>query len=233
MPTAKASPASGAKQPDWELIERDYRAGLLSVREIAASQGLTHGAINKRAKRDSWERDLKAKIKAKADALVSKREVSTAGIHPPSKEQLATERSIVDANASRIADIRLAHRKDISRGRKLAMALLEELETETGNVAIFEELGELLRREDDKGIDRLNDIYRKVISSTGRVDSMKKLADTLKTLIGIEREAYGITTEHEDAESAANAAIARAKVVIVPQKMVASIETRPLGQAAN
>ena len=51
--------------PDWERIEADYRAGLLSVREIAASQGITHGAINKRAKRDGWERDLSAKIKAK------------------------------------------------------------------------------------------------------------------------------------------------------------------------
>lgn len=65
------------KTPDWERIEADYRAGLLSVREIAASQGITHGAINKRAKRDGWERDLAAKIRAKADALVSKREVST------------------------------------------------------------------------------------------------------------------------------------------------------------
>ena len=64
-------------KPDWEAIESAYRAGVQSVREIAAQHGITHGAINKRAKRDGWERDLKAKIKAKADALVSKREVST------------------------------------------------------------------------------------------------------------------------------------------------------------
>lgn len=43
-------------QIDWELIERDYRAGVLSVREIAASQGITHGAIGKRAARDLWVR---------------------------------------------------------------------------------------------------------------------------------------------------------------------------------
>lgn len=59
------------KQPDWEAIERAYRAGLLSIREIASTQGITHGAINKRAKRDGWGRNLKAKIQAKADALVS------------------------------------------------------------------------------------------------------------------------------------------------------------------
>ncbi len=69
------------KQPDWEAIERAYRAGLLSIREIASTQGITHGAINKRAKRDGWERDLRAKLQAKADSLVSKRTVTAANKH--------------------------------------------------------------------------------------------------------------------------------------------------------
>jgi hypothetical protein len=37
-----------------------------------------------------------------------------------------------------------------------------------------------------------------VISSVGRIDSMKKLSDTLKTLVGLEREAYGIAAAGED-----------------------------------
>lgn len=189
--TVKAAPKAAVI--DWELIERDYRAGILSVREVAASQGITHGAINKRAKRDGWERDLKAKIQAKAEQLVSKREsrlVST-------PEKVATERSIVEGNATRIADVRMSHRTDIARARRLTLAMLEELEHETGDVSLFEELGDLLRSEDDKGQDKRNDIYRKVISSAGRIDSMKKLSDTLKSLIGLEREAYGIKEEQE------------------------------------
>ncbi len=67
--------AEPRKQIDWEKIEADYRAGILSVREIAASQGITHGAINKRARRDGWERDLAARIKAKADAVIIPKEV--------------------------------------------------------------------------------------------------------------------------------------------------------------
>ena len=59
------------KQPDWEAIERAYRAGLLSIREIASAHEVSHTAINKRAKRDGWERDLSEKIQAKAEALVS------------------------------------------------------------------------------------------------------------------------------------------------------------------
>lgn len=75
------------------------------------------------------------------------------------------------------------------------MSLLAELEIETDNLTLFQELGEILRSEDDKGTDKRNDLYQKVISSAGRVDSMKKLSDTLKTLIGLEREAYGLSDE--------------------------------------
>lgn len=174
--------------PDWERIEADYRAGLLSVREIAGAQGVSHVAIAKRAKRDGWARDLSEKIKAKADALVTTRTVTT----PVTTEQAVTDRAIVEANAEVIAGIRLAHRKDIARSRKLAMSLLGELEIETGDIELFRELGEILRSDDDKGQDKRNDLYNKVISSAGRIDSMKKLAETMKTLVGLEREAYGL-----------------------------------------
>ncbi|VFR32507.1 FIG00947692: hypothetical protein [plant metagenome] len=92
-----------------------------------------------------------------------------------------------------IASIRMAHRGDIKRARTLCMSLLDELEAETGDIDLFRELGDILRCEDDKGQDKRNDVYQKVISSAGRIDSMKKLAETLKNLVGIEREAYGIS----------------------------------------
>lgn len=180
-----------AKQPDWEAIERAYRAGLLSIREIASTQGITHGAINKRAKRDGWERDLKAKIQAKADALVSKRTVST----EVSTKQADTEREIIEVNAEVIANIRMAHRGDISRSRRLTNKLLDELEGLTDNRELFEALGELMRDPDDNGFDKRNDLYGKVISLPGRTKTMKELAETLKTLVVLERQAYDLDTK--------------------------------------
>jgi len=179
-----------AKKIDWERIEIEYRAGLLSVREIAKSHGITHGAINKRCKRDGWVKDLQAKIKAKADELVSKREVSAL----VSKEVATSERILIESNASVIADIRMAHRTDIKRARLLAMELMMELESQTINAQLFEEFGELMRKENKDGIDRMNDLYHKIISGAGRIDGMKKLSDTIKNLIGLEREAYGLST---------------------------------------
>ena len=175
-------------KPDWEAIESAYRAGLLSIREIASQQGITHGAINKRAKRDGWERDLKAKIKAKADALVSKREVS----NKVSTETATSERILIEANAEVIATVRMEHRGDIRRARTLANSLFDELGAQCGDVAALEQLGDLMFDPDDNGRDRLNELYHKVISLPGRVKSMKDLSDTLKTLIGLERQAYDI-----------------------------------------
>ena len=89
---------------DWEKIEGDYRAGVKTLREIAEERGITHGAINKRAKRDGWTRDLTAKIKAKAEELVSKSMVSKAGIHQLDSIQ---ERQVIEANALNSATIQI------------------------------------------------------------------------------------------------------------------------------
>lgn len=178
------------EKPDWEAIETAYRVGLLTLREIASQHGITHGAINKRARRDGWERDLRAKIQAKADALVSRREVS----RKVSKEKMDTERALVDANGEAIAVVRMEHRADIRRARELLNGLFEESGAECADVAALQKLGELMRDPDDKGRDKLNDIYHSLISLPERVKSVKALSEALKTLITLEREAYDIVT---------------------------------------
>jgi hypothetical protein len=56
-------------------------------------------------------------------------------------------------------------------------------------------LSELMRAPDDAGMDRLNDLYREVTSISRRVDTVKKLIESRKTVIGKEREAYNIGTD--------------------------------------
>ena len=174
--------------PDWERIEADYRAGILSTREIASAAGVSHTAINKRAKKDGWVRDLKARIQAKAEELVSRREVSK----EVSSQQAATERQIIEANAERIAQVRGEHRADIQRVRALALNLLGELEGQSASLEDLAALGEMLRNPDENGQDRRNDLYLKIISTPSRIDSAKKVAETLKHAITMEREAYGL-----------------------------------------
>lgn len=176
-----------------------YRAGIRSLKEIGAEFGVSDAGILKRAKRDSWERDLKAKIQAKADAKVSAALVSA----EVSAGRKLTEQVVVEVNGQAVANIRIAHRTDIARMRRLVLQMLGEIEHETDNLDLYEQLGDLLRSEDDKGQDKRNDIYQKVISSASRIDSMKKLAETMKVLITMEREAYGIKDDSVDPKDSA------------------------------
>ncbi|MGM7948244.1 hypothetical protein [Yersinia enterocolitica] len=181
-------------KPDWEAIESAYRAGLMSIREIASQHGITHGAINKRAKRDDWERDLKAKIKAKADALVSKREVST----QVSTEKALSERILIEANAEVIANVRMEHRGDIRRAREITNALFDELGAECADIESLRKLGELMLQPDENGRDRLNEVYQSIIALPERVKAVKALSDAMKNLIGLERQAYDIGDDKGD-----------------------------------
>lgn len=183
--------------PDWEAIESAYRAGVLSLREIASQHGISDTAIRKRAKKEEWTRDLAAKVKAKADDLVRKREVRA----KVRSENQISERELVEATAEAIANVRMEHRGDIKRARELANLLFSELSAECTDVESLHRLGELMLSPDDKGQDKLNDLYHKIISMPQRVKSMKDLSDTLKTLIGLEREAYSIK---EDEPSSVN-----------------------------
>ncbi|WBA57875.1 hypothetical protein O7C57_04625 [Providencia sp. 21OH12SH02B-Prov] len=177
-----------AKRPDWEAIESAYRAGVMSLREIASQHGITHGAINKKAKKEGWERNLKEKINQKAEALVSKREVST----KVSTEKAISERILIEANAEVIANVRMEHRGDIRRARELTNNLFDELSAECADVPALSKLGELMFSPDDNGRDKLNEIYNSIISLPERVKSAKALSETLKNLVGLERQAYGL-----------------------------------------
>ncbi|MGB3254390.1 hypothetical protein [Buttiauxella gaviniae] len=187
-------------KPDWEAIESAYRAGLMSLREIASQHSISEGAIRKRAKRDDWSRDLQAKIQERAEDLVRKKEVRK----QVRSEGSVSERVLIEATAEVIATVRMEHRGDIRRARELTNTLFDELAGECGDVAALEQLGEMMRSPDDKGMDKLNDIYHKIISLPSRVKSMKDLSDSLKTLIGLEREAYSIENKAEAKETTHN-----------------------------
>jgi hypothetical protein len=62
---------------DWQVIEAGYRAGECSVRELARREGITEGAIRKRAKAKGWP----ARGTRFAGANEN-RAISEAGTHP-------------------------------------------------------------------------------------------------------------------------------------------------------
>lgn len=161
------------REIDWPAIEQAYREGRDTLRVIAARYGVTHGAINKRASRDDWERDLSWRIAAKTVKLVSKDAVKLVskaskpktGVvskKPVSKAVRITEAALVDANAELQANVIRGERKSITRLRKLADAQTVELESAP-----------------DAALPQ-------------RIDMLRKLADTMDKLIAAERKVFNI-----------------------------------------
>ena len=175
--------------PDWELIERHFRAGILTLRQIATEGGVVESAIRKRSKRDGWSRNLNAKIQHRADELVRKTLVRKIG----AQANAPSEKEIVEVTAQAVATIQIVQKGSIQRGHALFTKLLDELEQTTNNKELFEQLGEMLNESSDDGrSDKLNELYRKVISLPMRVDSAKKMIEVLEKVVRLEREAFGI-----------------------------------------
>lgn len=185
------------KVVDWEAAEREYRAGIRSLKDIGKEFGVSDAAIIKRAKRDGWVRNLGAKIKAKAEALVSAKAVSA----KVSAQTNISERELVEANAEMMASVIRGHHKLLERLGAIIQLLFERLESELQGTELFYQLGELMAAPDENGQDKLNDLYRKVIALPTQTDTAKKLAETLKTYIELERKVFKIEDYNPESSS--------------------------------
>ena len=108
-----------ATKPDWEAIERAYRAGSLSIRNIADQHGVSDTSIRKRAKKHGWQRDLTEQVqKAARDKLV-RSEVRTEG----SQQAVRTDAEIVEEASAQAASVVLSHRSDLAEWRMIASKL--------------------------------------------------------------------------------------------------------------
>lgn len=188
---------------DWDAIEPHYRAGIRALKDIGSEFGVSDAGIIKHAREAGWTRNLKAKIQAKADAKVSAAMVSA----EVSEAKALTEATRIEVESEVQARIRLAHRADIGRARSMVMTLLGELEQQTGRADLFEELADLVLEGDDGGADpaaakerqrKRMEAFQKAMSLGSRTVTVQKLTEALKSLVGLEREAFGITGEDDD-----------------------------------
>lgn len=122
------------KQPDWEAIERAYRAGSLSVRAIAENNGVTEGAVRKRAKKEGWTRDLASQVKTAARDKLVRSTVRTPSTQP------RTDAEIIEEASDQAASVVLAHRTGLANWRSIADKLsvaLAEMDVNEENLGDF------------------------------------------------------------------------------------------------
>lgn len=187
---------AAAIRVDWDAIEPHYRAGIRSLRDIGAEFEASNAAILKHAKRHGWARNLLGKVQAKADAKVTEAMVTS----KVTSERTLTEAARVEVEAEIQARIRIEHRKDIGRARAIGMKLLVEMEHQCDNPEAYARLADLLAPEPDPDDSaaaqararRLRDAFERALSLGDRATTAKALVESLKTLVALERQAFGI-----------------------------------------
>lgn len=193
---------TAANAIDWEALERQYRLGTQSNTQLSVAFGVSVSSIGRRASAKGWVADKREEVEATTHSLLIQ---NASGNANPNATPTPLE---IKAAAQVATDIVLGHRQDAARSRVLFQKLLAEVEAETDALDLFLSLGELLDTSgpDKTGNwrqDKLNELYKKVISQAGRIDNAKKLVEILEKVVKLERQAFGILDGSEEKKSGA------------------------------
>lgn len=193
---------------DWDAIERAFRPGKKTIKQLASEYGVQASSISRRIKQYGWVADKSENVDAVTNALLIQ---NASGNANPNATPSDLE---IKAAAQANADVVLKHRKDLARIARLRDNLIGEVEEITNNLALFRQLGELLDKsttdKDGKKIqDRMNAIYKRVIDMSERIDNAKKIAEIDERVRKGEREAFGIDKSENDKGNAVDALLKR------------------------
>lgn len=186
------------REIDWASIEREYRAGVKSNVQIANDNGITEGALRKKAKQFGWVKDLSAIIRAKAAEKVRDQQVRDK--YEVDDEQ-AIEQKVIEENATLQAQVIREHRKDVTEARAIATLLMQELKIATLNpdeLKLFAEIRATVgsaETGDAEVNERLLALYTKIMELPSKAGVIDKLANALNRLIMLERLAFGISDD--------------------------------------
>jgi hypothetical protein len=158
----------GSSTADWDAIEREYRLGQLSIKEIARQQGgaVTDRGITRHAKVHGWTRDLSGAVRTRVrESLVRE------GVRANKSELVGVEPSdeaLIDEAAARGVEVVRSHRWDIKALRQTAAGLLDDLRSDLG------------------------------VKITDRSRVICDLSAAMARLIPLERQAFGLDEDRPD-----------------------------------
>jgi hypothetical protein len=186
---------------DWDSIEREYRAGSLSIEEIARRNGITSAAIRKKAKRLGWTRTLKSKIDDAVKGYLIPYVGSGTGSGQDPEEQARAEAAqaadgdFVDYAARRTAEVVLTHRRRIDRAHALTERMFQELEEQTTGRDVFSRLIEVAFAGGDEALMLMRELLKQHLALGSRAKTLTNLANVLTSLTNLERRAYGLSDD--------------------------------------
>jgi hypothetical protein len=126
--------------PDWEAIERAYRAGAGSLRALAQAHGTKEGTIRSRVKAQGWQRDLTEQVRTATRQKISRTTSRTTSRTDRSEPDLREDAQVVADVSDKRAGVVVAQIARLEVWEQIAGRLrqsLVETEVTTDNQAEF------------------------------------------------------------------------------------------------
>ena len=188
---------------NWSEIEREYRAGQLTIREIArvysdiaredGGKTVSESAIRKKAKQQGWERNLVKRVNERVQGELVRSEARTLHAH---EDDEALEDEAIKVAAARTIEIITKHRKSIGKLNQIV---------ELASNALYQIMtGELVPetiklKKNGKETGETKQVFTKLTHIIGPFDTVpeavQKLASAVERLVRLERQAYGLDVE--------------------------------------
>ncbi len=138
---------------DWEAVQKDFRLGQLTLRQIAKNHNVSASAISRKAEKDHWVQDLSEEVKERTRAAL---------LSNATQSNTEAVETAVQTNVALVRE----HRALIGRARAIADKQLGELEAAEGSLK-------------------------------DRSSVLVNASNSVKTLVGLERQAFGLEAEQQ------------------------------------
>ena len=196
---------------DWEAIEKQYRAGHPSVREIARLNGIDEKMIRKKASEKGWTRDLTDKVGARVRAELTKAAGMKAGL-------AQTDEQIVEAAAMSVVEVVQAHRAQAERGASLVRLMFHELEAATTKQDEIQQ--DIVAETVGDRTSKRRENMLAAISLPARAKTIDNLASAVQKFANVARDAWGLNDKRrpDDLASMTEEQL-RARLAEIDEKM--------------
>jgi uncharacterized protein YjcR len=190
--SGKVGRPSALSPKQWDQVERLFRAGIISVAEIARQFGVRESNIRHYAHKHGWpKRDLTNQVRQLTKTKIVENLSKVFKDGEDRLKQLSDENIIEEAARTQVEVIR-QHQDNCSKGHKLTMRLLGELDTTTAY------MGELQQLISSSVAPNRQEALRRAISLQTRAQVMKDLAAAARTWVSLERQAFSIADDKDD-----------------------------------
>jgi hypothetical protein len=196
---AKAPTGAIRVRTDWDAVERDYRTGKFTLRELENKHGANNATISRKANKQGWTQDLSIAIRQATNSKLIK-SIITDECSKTQQNAADTVLAAAEVNTRVI----LAHRTGLNRITEIKSKLLDQIVQAAENMSELADVIEMARKPDEYGNDKVNDALKKAMGRSALVDDLKKLADVDEKVRKGEREAFGLddVAAKEDSDKA-------------------------------